>query len=68
MLAFSAMPDDGSTGPDVYIWSPGDAKAQAITNDHESYFASWSGNRIVVSELATGAARPHNFVIDPSTR
>jgi len=67
ILAFSAMPDDGSTGPDVYTWSPGDAKAQAITNDHESYFASWSGNRIVVSKIATGAARPHNFVIDPST-
>ena len=67
ILAFSAMPDDGSTGPDVYTWSPGDARAQAITNDHESYFASWSGNRIVVSKIATGAARPHNFVIDPST-
>ena len=42
-------------------------RPSAITTDHESYFASWSGNRIVVSKLATGAARPHNFVIDPST-
>jgi hypothetical protein len=67
MLAFSAMPDDGSTGPDVYVWSPGDAKARAITDDHQSYFASWSGNRIVVSGIATGGSRPHDFVIDPST-
>src|SRR3954447_802961 len=66
MLAFSAMPDDGSRGPDVYIWSPGDAKAQAITNDHASYFASWSGNRIVMSRLS-GGQRPHTFVYDPKT-
>ncbi len=66
-LAFSAMPDDGSTGPDVYTWSAGDTKAQALTNDHQSFFASWSGNRIVVSRVAPGSARPHNFVIDPDT-
>ena len=36
-LAFSAMPDDESRGPDVYVWSPGDAKARAITTDHKSY-------------------------------
>ena len=68
MLAFSAMPDDESTGPDVYIWSPGDARAQAITSDHMSYFASWSGNRIVVSRITAGSARPLDLVIDPSTR
>src|SRR4051794_37432075 len=64
MLAFSAMPDDGSRGPDVYIWSPGDLKAQAITNDHSSYFASWSGNRIVISRL-TADQRLRTFVFDP---
>src|SRR4051794_1858644 len=66
MLAFSAMPDDRSQGPDVYIWSPGDAQAQAITDDHASYFASWSGNRIVMSRLS-GGQRPHTFVYDPKT-
>ena len=66
MLAFSAMPDDGSTGPDVYIWSPGEDQARAITTDHDSFFASWSGNRIVLSRL-TGGQRPHTFVIDPKS-
>jgi hypothetical protein len=65
MLAFSAMPDDQSQGPDVYIWSPGDAQARAITTDHASFFASWSGNHIVVSRL-TGS-RVRNYVIDPKT-
>jgi hypothetical protein len=66
-LAFSAMPDDGSTGPDVYIWSPGDAKATAITTDHGSFFASWSGNRIVISRISAGSSKPHNYVIDPDS-
>jgi hypothetical protein len=67
MLAFSAMPDDRSTGPDVYVWSPGDSKARPITKDHTSYFASWSGNRIVVSRISAGQTKPHNYVIDPGT-
>jgi len=67
MLAFSAMPDDGSSGPDVYIWSPGDAKATPITSDHATFFASWSGNRIVVSRVSPDSAKPHDFVIDPNT-
>ena len=65
-LAFSAMPEDASTGPDVYIWSPGDDKAQAITTDHASYFASWSGNRIVVSRV-NSSGHVRNSVIDPRT-
>jgi hypothetical protein len=70
MLAFSAMPIDGSHGPDVYVWSPDEARARPITNDHTSYFASWSGNRIVVSRLRVdedGAAVARNFVVDPET-
>lgn len=66
MLAFSAMPVDGSHGPDVYVWSPGEGMATPITADHASYFASWSGNRIVFSRLGDGP-RPDNFVIDPGT-
>ncbi len=69
-LAFSAMPVDGSHGPDVYVWSPDDTRAQPITSDHGSFFASWSGNRIVFSRIATdqsGTAVPKTFVIDPGT-
>ena len=69
-LAFSAMPIDGSHGPDVYVWSPTDTKARAITDDHASFFASWSANRIVLSRLIgddPAARRPKTFVIDPQT-
>jgi WD40-like Beta Propeller Repeat len=48
-LAFSAMPSDRSRGPDIYMWRVGDDRAQPITSDHGSYFASWSGGFIVVS-------------------
>lgn len=54
-LAFSAMPADESHGPDVYIWRPGDELAQPITSDHRSFFASWSGWRIVISRVAETA-------------
>jgi hypothetical protein len=70
MLAFSAMPVDGAHGPDVYVWSPGDASARPVTSDHASYFASWSGNRVVVSRVsqnADGVATPRNYVVDPNT-
>jgi hypothetical protein len=71
MLAFSAMPADGSHGPDVYVWRPSDPLAQRVTNDHSSYFASWSGERIVVSRV--DQAEPSDpisvetAVIDPRT-
>ena len=70
-LAFSARPADGSHGPDVYVWSPSDAVAQPITSDHSSYFASWSGEHIVLSRVAAqgddGAPQLSTFVIDPDT-
>ena len=44
MLAFSAIPDDRSRGPDVYVWSVGDTKARPITTDH------WVVLRIVVGQ------------------
>ncbi len=72
ILAFSAMPADGSHGPDVYIWQPGDDQAQAITSDHASYFASWSGRRIVASRVnqtpgKSDSADVLTIVIDPAT-
>jgi hypothetical protein len=74
-LAFSAMPADLSRGPDVYIWRPGDERAQPLTTDHGSYFASWAGTRIVVSRVvpvapgATEGTEPvvTTVVIDPLT-
>lgn len=51
LLAFSAMPADRSHGPDIYIWREGDETAERLTSDHSTYFASWSGQRIVASRV-----------------
>jgi len=50
-LAFSAAPADGSTGPDLYVWSVGDEAATVVTTDHQTYFASWHGGRILASRV-----------------
>lgn len=69
MLAFSAMPANGSQGPDVYVWAPGDTVARPITSDHRSYFASWSAGKIVISRVAGGSATAplSTVVMDPGT-
>lgn len=54
-LAFSARPIDSSTGPDLYLWKVGDAKAQPVTSDHETFFSGWFGNRILASRVVTAA-------------
>jgi hypothetical protein len=75
MLAFSAAPADGSAGPDIYIWRPGDQEATLVTTDHAWYFASWAGSRIVANR-ATVQVGPNGaqtglalatVVIDPSS-
>ena len=73
-LAFSAMPADRSHGPDVYTWRIGDLAARRLTNDHRSYFASWSGDRLVVSRAsrlegrgAPQAVAPGTYLIDPAS-
>jgi hypothetical protein len=72
MLAFSAMPADASRGPDVYLWRIGETQAQRLTDDGMSYFASWSGRRVVVSRAQeTGptddGVATSTVVIDPVT-
>jgi hypothetical protein len=62
VLAFSAMPFNRSMGPDIYVWKVGDSRARPITDDHRSYFASWSGDQIVVSRtdaLQNALVAPH---------
>ena len=66
ILAFSARPADGSAGPDVYIWRVGAAAAKALTKDHHSYFASWDGQRIVISRTSTATAGARNPSSHPS--
>jgi hypothetical protein len=62
-LAFSARPSDGSTGPDLYLWSVGQPTAIAVTSNHRTYFSTWLGDRILASSVddvvaPTGSALP----------
>jgi hypothetical protein len=68
MLAFSAMPIDHSRGPDIYVWRPGDARAHRATSDHRSWFASWSGTRVVLSRMPRGQGREQadTVLLDPA--
>lgn len=71
-FAFTARPSDGSTGPDIYVWRVGDAKARELTGDHVSVFASWTGDKLIGSRpMATGTqpaeVSARSFVIDPTT-
>jgi hypothetical protein len=50
-LAFSARPSDGSTGPDLYLWSAGQPTAIPVTNDHRTFFSSWLGGQVLASRV-----------------
>ena len=66
MLAFSARPADGSQGPDIYLWRPGDAIAHAVTTDHASVFSGWLNNQLLGSRAVDGAGRPASIGHSPS--
>jgi hypothetical protein len=57
-LAFSAEPADGSTGPDLYLWSPGQSSATAVTTDHETYFSSWHDGAVLASRVEIPGGSP----------
>ena len=65
MFAFTARPADGSAGPDVYVWTVGDAGARAVTTDHASVFSSWLDGRLLVSRVEDG--KPVTVLVDPAT-
>jgi hypothetical protein len=64
-FAFTALPADGSHGPDIYVWRVGDSAAVPVTSDHRSVFGSWSGETIVGSTVASDGSRdePAAFVL-----
>ena len=57
-LAFSAQPADGSTGPDLYLWSPGQPLAIAVTSDHRTYFSSWHDGAVLASRVEVPGEPP----------
>jgi WD40-like Beta Propeller Repeat len=71
-FAFTARPSDDSTGPDIYVWRVGDAKARKLTDDHVSVFASWADDQLIGSRPMGTGAQPaevsaRSFLIDPVT-
>ena len=61
-FAFTARPADGSAGPDVYVWTVGDAEAQAVTSSHAAVFSGWLDGSLLVSRVADG--RPETVLLD----
>jgi hypothetical protein len=71
-FAFTARPADETAGPDIYVWRVGDQSARRLTTDGRSVLASWQGDSIIGSGLASGdpvdgAHAPVSFRIDPAT-
>ncbi len=77
-FAFAARPADGSRGPDVYVWQPGDTTAHRVTDNGRSLFAAWVGDRILGSRVVTplidapaDVSPPpdtaESFLLDPAT-
>lgn len=62
-FAFSARPADGSSGPNVYVWSAGDSRAEAVTTDGRSVFTGWQGGHLLVSSVVDGV--PGTYRVDP---
>jgi hypothetical protein len=65
-FAFTARPSDESAGPDIYVWRVGSERAEPVTSDHRSVFASWAHNQLVGSRPAQGGADGETFLLDPT--
>ena len=66
-FAFTARPAQGDDGPDVYVWTVGQARANAVTTDHASVFAGWTGDRLLVSRIHGEEPRSVELRLDDET-
>ncbi len=57
-VAFSARPQDGHQGPDLYLWAVGDATARVLTANHATVFSGWLNGGILVSVPIVAAPSP----------
>ena len=64
-VAFAARPSDGSTGPDIFVWTTGDASARALTTDHASMLAGWTAAGLLVGRVVDG--KPSTDLVNPAT-
>jgi len=65
-FAFTARPADESAGPDIFVWRVGSERAEPVTSDHRSVFASWADDQLVGSRPAAGGADGETFLLDPT--
>jgi len=65
-FAFTAQPVNGKTGPDVYVWRAGAARAVAVTDDHSSLFSGWLGKDLLVSRVGDEGPRTYIVGLDGS--
>ncbi|HEX8941223.1 MAG TPA: zf-HC2 domain-containing protein [Candidatus Limnocylindrales bacterium] len=65
-FAFSARPADGSTGPDIYVWRVGDARARPVTADHASIFSAWLGDLVLGSSAGPAPAAEASASASPA--
>jgi WD40-like Beta Propeller Repeat len=65
-FAFTGRPADESAGPDIYVWRVGSERAQPVTTDHHSVFASWADDQLVGSRPAVDGADGETFLLDPT--
>ena len=57
-LAFSARPSDGTSGPDLYLWTVGQPTAVAVTTDHRTYFSTWLDGQVLASRADSVGSLP----------
>jgi hypothetical protein len=50
-FAFSARPQSGLGGPDLYAWHVGDDQASRLTDNGATFFSGWFRNKIVASGI-----------------
>ena len=69
-FAFTGQRTDGA-GPNVFVWHVGDERANQLTDDDRSVFASWADGSLIVSRPAADAGEQPtaatNTLIDPTT-
>jgi hypothetical protein len=71
-FAFTARQSDDTSGPDIYVWRVGAERAQKLTHDQRSVFASWSNSRLIGSrpvgaQTTEGDVSAESFTLDPTT-
>jgi len=66
-FAFSARPQVGVGGPDLYVWHVGDDQATRLSANGATYFSGWFQNQIVASGIRVPVTNDLNAGTSPGT-